>query len=42
VTGYISQFRSTFSRAGYYLIVWNEYCGLGHHLMFGKLIVEAR
>lgn len=42
VPGYISQFTTTFSRAGEYLIVCNEYCGLGHHLMFGKLIVEAR
>ncbi|MFQ5530658.1 MAG: cytochrome c oxidase subunit II [Gemmatimonadota bacterium] len=40
VPGYVSQFTTTFDRAGEYLIVCNEYCGLGHHNMFGKLIVE--
>ena len=39
VPGYISQFTTTFAEPGEYLIVCNEYCGLGHHLMFGKLIV---
>jgi cytochrome c oxidase subunit 2 len=38
--GYISQFSMTFDEAGEYLIVCNEFCGLGHHLMQGKLIVE--
>lgn len=38
--GYISQFTMTFPTAGEYLMVCNEYCGLGHHLMQGKLIVE--
>lgn len=38
--GYISQFTMTFPWAGEYLIVCNEFCGLGHHLMQGKLIVE--
>ena len=38
--GYISQFTLTFPWAGEYLIVCNEFCGLGHHLMQGKLIVE--
>lgn len=40
VPGYVSQFTTTFDEAGEYLIVCNEYCGLGHHNMFGKLIVE--
>jgi cytochrome c oxidase subunit II len=40
VPGYVSQFTTQFSRAGEYLIVCNEYCGLGHHLMWAKLIVE--
>lgn len=40
VPGYVSQFTTTFPRPGEYLIVCNEYCGLGHHRMFGKLIVE--
>jgi cytochrome c oxidase subunit II len=41
VPGYVSQFTTVFRQPGEYLIVCNEYCGLGHHLMAGKLIVEA-
>lgn len=40
VPGYVSQFSTTFDSPGEYLIVCNEYCGLGHHGMFGKLVVE--
>lgn len=40
VPGYVSQFTTTFTQPGEYLIVCNEYCGLGHHLMSAKLIVE--
>ncbi len=40
VPGYVSQFTTTFSQAGDYLIVCNEYCGLGHHVMHARLIVE--
>lgn len=40
VPGYVSQFTTTFARPGEYLVVCNEYCGLGHHLMSAKLIVE--
>lgn len=39
--GYISQVTATFARPGEYLVVCNEYCGLAHHLMQGKVIVEA-
>jgi cytochrome c oxidase subunit 2 len=39
VPGYVSQFTTVFSEAGEYLIVCNEYCGLGHHVMSAKLIV---
>ena len=39
VPGYVSQFTTVFDRAGEYLIVCNEYCGLGHHNMFAKLLV---
>lgn len=39
VPGYVSQFTTTF-RPGEYLIVCNEYCGLSHHLMSAKLIVD--
>ena len=40
VPGYVSQFTTRFSRSGEYLIVCNEYCGLGHHDMMARLIVE--
>ena len=38
--GYVSQFTVTFSTPGEYPIVCNEYCGLLHHAMVGKLIVR--
>jgi cytochrome c oxidase subunit II len=38
IPGYVSQFTTQFS-AGDYMIACNEYCGVGHHLMFGKLTV---
>lgn len=40
VPGYISQFTTVFHKAGEYLIVCNEYCGLSHHVMYARLIVE--
>ena len=40
VPGYVSEFTLTFEEAGEYLVVCNEYCGLSHHLMQGRLIVE--
>lgn len=36
--GYISQFTTQFA-AGEYLVACNEYCGIGHHNMAGKLVV---
>ncbi len=41
VPGYVSQFTTTFDSPGEYLIVCNEYCGLGHHGMYATLIVEG-
>ena len=38
--GYVTQFTVEFPRAGEYLVACNEYCGLAHHLMQGKVIVE--
>jgi len=38
--GYVSEVTTTFRRPGDYLIVCNEYCGLAHHLMQGKVVVE--
>ncbi len=40
IPGYVSQFTVTFSRPGEYTIACNEYCGLLHHAMVGKLIVK--
>lgn len=39
VPGYVSQFTTRFTEPGEYLIACNEYCGVGHHLMAGKLTV---
>lgn len=39
IPGYVSQFTVTF-KPGEYLIGCNEYCGLAHHTMVGKLIVK--
>jgi cytochrome c oxidase subunit 2 len=38
--GYVSEMTTTFRRPGEYLIVCNEYCGLAHHLMQAKVVVE--
>jgi cytochrome c oxidase subunit II len=37
--GYVSEYVTTFDKAGSYLIVCNEYCGTGHHLMYSKIEV---
>ncbi|HEU4570394.1 MAG TPA: hypothetical protein VFS07_07470 [Gemmatimonadales bacterium] len=38
IPGYVSQFTTTFD-PGEYLVVCNEYCGVGHHTMYAKLHV---
>jgi cytochrome c oxidase subunit 2 len=40
IPGQIGRVTYTFDEAGEYLIVCHEYCGAGHHFMFGKVIVE--
>jgi cytochrome c oxidase subunit II len=40
VPGQISKITAHFPTPGEYLIVCHEYCGGGHHAMFGKLIVK--
>ena len=40
VPGYVTQFTVTFDKPGEYPIVCNEYCGLAHHNMAGKLVVK--
>jgi len=42
VPGYDYALRITPNVAGDYKIVCNEFCGIGHHLMVGKIIVEPR
>jgi cytochrome c oxidase subunit 2 len=39
VPGYVTEFTTTFA-PGEYLIACNEFCGLGHHVMHGRLIAE--
>lgn len=40
IPGYVTQFTTTFQKPGEHLVVCNEYCGLSHHLMQARLIVE--
>lgn len=40
--GYISEFTTTFDKAGEYLVVCNEYCGSGHQLMSAKIEVAKK
>lgn len=41
VPGRISRTTVRLSRPGTYQFVCHEYCGIGHHLMFGRVIVEG-
>jgi cytochrome c oxidase subunit 2 len=40
VPGWVSSISYTFRERGTYLLLCNEYCGAGHHLMSGKIFVE--
>ena len=40
IPGQISRATYTFREPGEHLLVCHEYCGAGHHLMFGKVTVE--
>jgi cytochrome c oxidase subunit II len=40
IPGYVEQFTVTFDKPGEYPIVCNEFCGLLHHNMVGKLVVK--
>ncbi|MEG6573220.1 cytochrome c oxidase subunit II [Caldibacillus debilis] len=37
--GYISEKVVTFDKPGEYLVLCNEYCGAGHHMMYSKIKV---
>lgn len=40
VPGRITEYTHTFKEAGEFLFVCHEYCGIGHQVMYGKVIVE--
>ena len=40
IPGYVNQMTVTFDDPGEYLVVCNEYCGVSHHLMHSRIIVE--
>ena len=42
IPGEISRNTYRFDEPGEHLIICHEYCGLGHHFMAGKVIVEER
>lgn len=41
IPGEVSTFRHTFREPGEHHIVCNQYCGIGHHNMQGKIVVES-
>lgn len=40
IPGQVSRNSYTFREPGEYLLICHEYCGLGHHAMAGRVIVE--
>lgn len=40
IPGQVSRVVHRFDEPGEHLLICHEYCGLGHHLMSGKVIVE--
>ncbi len=40
IPGQVSRNTYRFTRPGEHLMICHEYCGLGHHTMFGKVVVE--
>jgi len=40
IPGQISRNQYRFKEPGEHLLICHEYCGLGHHLMYGKVIVH--
>lgn len=40
VPGRITEYSHTFKKPGEFLFVCHEYCGIGHQVMYGKVIVE--
>jgi len=42
IPGQISRVTARFNREGEFFIACHEYCGIAHHTMGGKVIVEPR
>lgn len=40
--GYVSEYTTTFNKAGEFLILCNEYCGIGHHMMNSRIEVVSK
>ena len=40
IPGEVGKVKTKFKRPGEYLIICNEYCGIGHQNMLGKIVVE--
>ncbi len=40
--GWVSTVAHTFKKPGKYLLVCNEYCGAGHQLMAGEIVVTPQ
>ncbi|MFQ5398292.1 MAG: cytochrome c oxidase subunit II [Anaerolineae bacterium] len=40
IPGQVSRLTATFNKPGTYNFICHEYCGVGHHTMFGQIIVE--
>jgi cytochrome c oxidase subunit 2 len=40
IPGQVSRNRYRFEQPGEYAIICHEYCGVGHHTMFGKVTVK--
>lgn len=40
IPGHVTRSRYRFERPGEYAIICHEYCGVGHHTMYGKVIVK--
>lgn len=42
VPGYISEVTTTFTKEGEFPIICNEYCGMAHAFMYGKINIVAK
>ena len=40
IPGEVAKVKTTFKRPGEYLVICNEYCGIGHQNMIGRIVVE--